>query len=184
MDISMAGLMGLCQILSENVVVARNANNFTLILFALVYATTKKGCYFAAFLLDLFLTNSIMLNSLTESQYYYVPVFIYSSLYWYIERDKPNIKVVSSLGLLIMFYMWVALDATINSETETFIYTQYSNITMFIYILIFTSLFPWKHIGLRVGGFARAVRDIIRYSDVVTYICYNYETNQSRPTKI
>lgn len=172
---SLSGLMDLCQALSVDVAAAKDANNFILVLFAIIYVTTNKGCYFAAFILDLFLSNSIMLNSLTESQYYLLPMFIYSLLYWHVNNKKIKIETALSIGLLIIFNLWMSFDAIINKQNESFVYNNHTSITVFVYVLLFISLFPWQRIRNSMDDFTRTIIDIIRYSDVVAYICYNCE---------
>ena len=81
---------------------------------------------------------------------------------------------------MIIFQAGMSIDAIINSEVETLIYSYYEYIVLFIHVFIISTLLPWARIRHGMGVIARNVHDKFRYSDHVAYICYNFSNNQKK----
>lgn len=172
-SLTIYGVLDTWELASANVLAQNLKSSFILFIYALAYHFKKGGCYFAAFLFDEIVSNISFIDPLTETQYYLLISCIYCSLYWYIEKRNAKPSTIVACGLLILFNSWMAADASINFETETVIYTYHPYIAGALYLFLILTLLPWSRIRRNMVGYYRVAYDMLRYSDLASYICYN-----------
>ena len=80
MDISIAQGLLFWELQGKSVDLAQAASSALVILYAISYLLTNKGCFFAVFLFDEVVSHSLIVDSLSESEYYLMVAFIYFSL--------------------------------------------------------------------------------------------------------
>lgn len=158
---------------SGQVVALRNADLFLLIGYALVYFTTRKTVFIAVFFIDYITANSIILDSLTDFNYYIFPAFIYAMLYWHLVKERKSVKIQSACGIIILFYFMVALDAKLYGNTQTVLYVYYAAFALFVHVNFILTLIDWKILRSRMGSVISWILDSIRHSVTVTFFCYN-----------
>ena len=175
--LSIYGVMESWELLSASVLETRKLSSFVLLVYALSYHFKKEGCYFAAFSFDEMISNAAFMDPLSEFQYYLLISCIYCILYWYIEKRNPKLITIMACGLIVLFNVWMAIDAVINIEVETAIYKAHTYIAVSLYLLLIITLLPWSRIRRAMGDYCGVILDKLRYSDAVTYIWYNCKTH-------
>lgn len=156
----------------KSVEAARGVSNLLIALYAISYIVTNKGCFFAVFLFDEVISHSIFVDTLSESQYYLMVSLIYCHLYWYIERKNMRLKTIVACGIIVLFNAGMSLDAKVNSEIETIIYSYYIYFIIVIHLYLISTLFRWEFIGRGMEHFIRAVVRFSGVSDAFTFIWY------------
>jgi len=167
--LSITWILNAWELQSANVVIAQNASNILVVLYAISYIVTNKGCFFAVFLFDEAISNLSIVNDISEPQYYLMISFIYCALYWYIERKNMRLKTLVACGIIILFNSGMALDASVNPEIETVIYSSYTHIIVLIHLYLISTLFRWELIGKFLGACTRAISAISGTSDAFTF---------------
>ena len=164
--------------LSQSIAVTHSLSLSSVVFFicAASCVKMKNGCFLVAFLFCELYVNLVQLPEGYEYRFYFGCAFIYCVLYWLLIKQKRTLKTRLSCGIMVLFELRMCIDAIVNSEVETIIYSNYEYIVLFIHILIISTLLPWQRIRLRMGNIARALHNKFRYSDVVAYICYNCQT--------
>ena len=175
----MIEILTLWELQSANVVIAQNASSFLFIAYAIAWFINKEGRYIAAFLLDEVLSNLYILDFLSESQYYLMICLIYCALYWYIESKNIRLKTIVACGIIILFNVGIGIDASINSEIETFLYTYYIYFVVLLHLYLISTLFSWSLIRKGMGDFIDACCTSFGISDAFTFLWYNNITTKN-----
>ncbi len=173
MDLSIAQGLLFWELQSVNVVIAQNASRFLFIAYAIAWFINKEGRYIAAFLLDEVLSNLSVLDFLSEPEYYLMVAFIYCALYWYIESKNIRLKTIVACGIIILFNVGIGIDASINSEIETFLYTYYIYFVVLLHLYLISTLFSWSLIRKGMGDFIDACCSTFGISDAFAFLWYN-----------
>lgn len=175
--LSLWGLQG------KSVEIAQNASSLLVILYAISYLVTNKGCFFAVFLFDEVISHSLIVDSISEPQYYLMVALIYCGLYWYIESKNIRLKTILACGIIVLFNAGMSLDAGINSEVETFIYTNYIYIVVLLHLYLISTLFRWQFIGRSLGRYLDGFSRAIGISDAFTFLWYNHITIKNQTSQ-
>jgi hypothetical protein len=171
--LSITWILDTWELQSVNVVAAQSLSNLLILLYAITYILTKKGCYFAVFLFDESITNLSIVDNLSEPNYYLMVSFIYCLLYWNIERKNTRLKTIVACGIIVLFNAGMGLDAAVNSEVETIIYQAYIYVVVLLHLYLISTLFRWEFIGKSMERSARAFCYSIGVGDAFTFIWYN-----------
>jgi len=174
MDLSIAQGLLLWELQSVNVILAQNASNLLVILYAISYRVTNKGCFFAVFLFDEVISYSILPDLLSEFQYYLMISFIYCCLYWYIESKNIRLKTIIACGIIVLFNAGMSLDAGFNSKIETLIYSYYLHFVVLLHLYLISTLFSWTLIRKNMGIFASSCCRTFGISDAFAFLWYNH----------
>ena len=166
-------LLSLWELQSANVILARNASNLIVLLYAMVYMFTNKGCFFAVFLFDEVVSNLTIVDQLSQSEYYLMVAVIYCGLYWYIENKNIRLKTILACGIIVLFNAGMSVDAAINSKIETFIYSYYIYFVVLLHLYLISTLFSWSFLGKSMGRFIDACCSTFGISDAFTFLWYN-----------
>ena len=151
-------------------------SNLILGIYAIYSAVTGKSRLIAAFVLCEVVAATYPYTSVAGYEIFLINSFIYCLVYRKLLMDKSGLKTQLSCAIMVIFQAGMCIDAIVNSEVETLIYSSYEYIVLLIHLFIISSLLPWQRIRLRMGDIARALYDKLRYSDAVAYICYNCQT--------
>ncbi len=174
MDISITQGLLLWELQSVNVVIAQNASNILVILYAISYRVTNRGCFFAVFLFDEVISNLAITDQLTQPQYYLMISFIYCCLYWYIESKNIRLKTIIACGIIVLFNSGMSVDASVNSEIETLIYSYYLHFVVLLHLYLISTLVSWTLVGKSMGRFVDACCSTFGISDAFAFLWYNH----------
>ena len=174
MDISITQGLLLWELQSVNVVIAQNASNLLVILYAISYRVTNRGCFFAVFLFDEVVSNMALVDMLEGYQYYLMISFIYCCLYWYIESKNIRLKTILACGIIVLFNVGMSVDAAFNSEIETFIYSYYLHFVVLLHLYLISTLISWTLIRKSMGKFVDACCYTFGVSDAFAFLWYNH----------
>ncbi len=166
-------LLQLWELQGKSVDLARNVSNLLIVLYAITYLKTNKGCFFAVFLFDEVISHSIIIDQMTEPQYYLMVAFIYCCLYWYIESKNIRLKTILACGIIVLFNAGMGIDASINSKVETIIYSYYIYFVVLLHLYLISTLFSWKFIRKSMGRFVDSCCSVFGISDAFTFLWYN-----------
>lgn len=174
MDLSITQGLLLWELQSVNVVIAQNASNLLVILYAISYRVTNRGCFFAVFLFDEVVSNMTLVDMLEGYQYYLMISFIYCCLYWYIESKNIRLKTILACGIIVLFNVGMSVDAAFNSEIETFIYSYYLHFVVLLHLYLISTLISWTLIRKSMGKFVDACCYTFGVSDAFAFLWYNH----------
>jgi len=173
MDISIAQGLLFWELQSESVVLAQNLSNLLIVLYAISYVATNKGCFFAVFLFDETISHLSVADSLSEFQYYLMIAFIYCCLYWYIESKNMRLKTILACGIIVLFNAGMSIDAFFNPKIETFIYSYYIYFVVLLHLYLISTLFSRELIRKSMGIFFDACCSTFGISDAFAFLWYN-----------
>lgn len=182
-NLSIIGLLELWELASGNVAATKSSSTILLTLYSLAYYFNKGGCYFAAFSFDEVISHASFIDPLSEFQYYLLISCIYCILYRHIEKRSAKLNTIMACSLIVLFNVWMAIDAAINIEIETAVYKAHTYIAVSLYLLLIITLLPWSRIGRSVGNYFRFMLGKFRYSDAVAYVWYNCEIHTKQTAK-
>ena len=166
-------ILTLWELQSVNVAAEQVASRFLFIAYAIAWFINKEGRYTAAFLLDEILSNISTLDFLSEPQYYLMISLIYCGLYWYIESKNIRLKTIVACGIIVLFNAGMSVDASINAEIKTFLYTYYIYFVVLLHLYLISTLFSWSLIRKGMGDFIDACCTSFGISDAFTFFWYN-----------
>jgi hypothetical protein len=87
---------------------------------------------------------SPLYDALSQVQFY----CLYSLVYITIARYLANKKIKSTLVIMAVFQLLMAMDSYVNANVETWLYNSFEEITVLIHILIVSSSLKLKPIDL------------------------------------
>lgn len=169
----------LCQV-SENVEVA-SGSSVLLLLYVMSYATSKKGCFLAAFVFVEFISFSPVFDSLSEFHYYLLKALVYVLLYWGQHCLNFKLKILLPCGIMVLFQFIMGMDAKYYGQADSFLFIHHTVIIIFIHLLILSSLHKWERLRRILDDTVRAICSIFLDSDAIAFVWYNCKTytNQS-----
>lgn len=165
------GWLGLLSV--KKLVVAQNVSSALLILYAISYKISNKGCLLTAFILCEFITTSQMAHHLSDSLYYLVGVSVYMLLYCYAYYNKLSINTMLGCVIMILFDLGMALDATIYPDSSTLIYEYYTPINLSIHLYLISTLFRWSRVRRGMEDILRAFTGFFRINDSFSFFWYH-----------
>jgi len=183
MDISIAQGLLLWELQGKSVDLAQTASSFLVILYAISYLITNKGCFFAVFLFDEVISYSFIADIMSEPQYYLMVAFIYCALYWYIESKNIQLKTIVACGIIVLFNAGMSVDASINAEIKTFLYTYYIYFVVLLHLYLISTLFGWQLIRKSMGSFFDACCHTFGISDAFAFLWYNTITIKNQTSQ-
>ena len=148
------------------------------IIFIAYILTIKRSYIFCtAFLLcELISMSGFIPTSLTQPIYgltFFCAILLTWSVisYSHITRTDNKNTLIACV-IMILFLLIMVWDSFVNAYNQTFIYTHYENIIVFIHVCIIVSLYRTNDfINSLVGKFSRFVR-ILRSNVARAYFCY------------
>jgi len=174
MDLSIAQGLLFWELQGKSVDLAQNLSNLLIVLYAISYLKTNKGCFFAVFLFDEVISNLVFVDYMSEPQYYLMIAFIYCCLYWYIESKNIRLKTILACGIIVLFNVGMSVDAVFNSEIETFIYSYYLHFVVLLHLYLISTLISWTLIRKSMGKFVDACCYTFGVSDAFAFLWYNH----------
>ena len=150
-----------------------NVSNILICLYAISYIENRKSCFIVAFILCEFLANGPILVNLPDSTYYLVMASVYSSLYCYCVSNFMALKTITGCVIMILFQVWMSVDAKTYNGNETFIYENYIYIVVLIHLYIISPLLKWSRIRDGMGDYVRGFMLMLRNNDTVSFFWYN-----------
>lgn len=181
-DLSIFGIIECLQVNAKKVQAAQNASNIILFMFFVAYLFNKKACYLVGFLFVEIVSNLLITDLLTNSGFYLLNVFMFCLIYWYGVYKAFSLKTLLGYGTMILFQLFMVLDAKFYNDVETFLSSGYENIIMVIYIYIISTLFRWETIGKYMGECFSFYGRFFGYSYNISFIWYTI-TTQTRKSE-
>ena len=173
-DFSIIGVLSWVHLSAKSqLVVAQNASNLLLCLYVISYILTKRAAILAVFLLVEVYGNLSLVGGLTDAQYYVGYAVLYCFGYWVVFYGKYQLSTLYGYGTMILFQLWMTLDAIFNPAVEAFVYTHYIYFVVFVHIYIMLTLCKWSLIGRSMGVIARDWSCIGGINDTRAFIQYN-----------
>lgn len=164
-------------------VAAQIASNFLLVLYVISYLRIKNAAFLVAFLLIELYGNLYITDNLSAEAYYLGYAFIYSLIYWYAFHENYKLKIVAGYGILILFEFIMCLDAIYYPNTETYIYTGYANIIVFIHLYIITQTINWRKLRASMGASINALGRVLGVNYNLSFFWYNIENTSKATSK-
>ena len=158
---------------NELLIRSPSISDLIVVMYSIAFLVNKKGRFIAAFLLCEVFGNTYTYSKVGGYDLFLGYALIYCLLYWLLHIDKAELKTRCACGIMVIFEARMCIDAFYSSEIETYIYTNYEYIVLFIHLYIIATLFPWTRIKSSLVDYCRAVYAMLRYSDGVAYFCYN-----------
>lgn len=160
--------------LKASLEIAQNVSNIILALYVISYFSIKKGGLIVAFLVCELWGYGIFSDWVTNEFFYIGYAVAYCLLYFYIkERTKWNIHQLSSLALMILLEMGMALDAYFYPKVTTDFWRSYEFNVLLLHGYIIASFINWRLLRIHMGESARAVLHILGINDAARFCWYN-----------
>ena len=168
--ISWAGLLNA----KKQEVVELNVSDLILALYVISYFNIKKGCLIVAFLSCEVWGYGVFSDWVTNEFFYIGYAVAYCLLYFYIkEHIKWNVYQLSSLVLMILLEIGMALDAYFHPEVKTDFWRSYEFNVLLLHCYIIASFVDWRLLRIYMGKSAGAIVHILGVNDAARFCCYN-----------
>jgi|GEM_PF-6880625 len=164
-------------------VAAQSASNILLALYVMSYIKIKSATYLVAFLCVEVYGNIYLSDYLTTFQYYLGYAFIYSIIYLYVFHNKGQLKILAAYVILILFELIMCLDAIYYPDTETYIYTIYANIVVFIHLYIIAQTINRRKLRASVGASLNALGRVLGVNYNLSFFWYNIKNTSKATSK-
>jgi len=151
-----------------------SVSDLILTLYVISYFNIKKGGLIVAFLVCELWGYGIFSDWVTNQYFYVGYAVVYCLLYFYIkERTKWNIHQLSSLALMILLEMGMALDAYFYPKVTTDFWRSYEFNVLLLHGYIIASFINWRLLRVHMGESARAILHILGVNDAAGFCWYN-----------
>ena len=161
-------------VLSVRLEIVQNVSNIIFALYVISYFNIKKGGLIVAFLVCELWGYGIFSDWVTNEFFYIGYAVAYCLLYFYIkERTEWNIHQLSSLVLMILLEMGMALDAYFYPKVTTDFWRSYEFNVLLLHCYIIASFVDWRLLRIQVGKSASAIMHILGVNDAARFCCYN-----------
>lgn len=120
---------------------------------------------------------SPLYDALSQVQFY----CLYSLVYITIARYLTNKKIKSTLVIMAVFQLLMAMDSYVNANVETWLYNSFEEVTVLIHILIVSSSADLKPIdlGAILGRFVNSLRGVAHSLCLDPALWYDWSINES-----
>lgn len=171
-NLSITDILSSWELQSASVLAAKKTSSLLVILYAIASRKTNEGCFFAAFFVDEILSNLSVLNFLDEYQYYLVIASIYCVLYWHIENKRMKLNTLVACGIIVLFNAGMSIDAIINKEVYSFLFTYYLPIVVLVHLYFIGTLFKWKNARASLGAYLRGFSRLLGHNYNFAFVWY------------
>ena len=154
--------------------ITKITSNIILFLYVMSYILNRKGCLIAAFIsCELWCYSG--LSDWVANEFFYIGyAVVYCLVYFYIkERTKCNVHQLSSLVLMILLEMGMALDAYFYPKVTTDFWRSYEFNVLLLHGYIIASFINWRLLRVHMGESARAILHILGVNDAARFCWYN-----------
>ena len=160
-------LISVKEILTSKLVVQSVSVSSTVLLcYCLVSFINNKAIVFLfAFIVCEVIGGSVILDPLSEVNFYLFYAFLYCNLYYLIIFLKDyQFKQIVSCVMLILFSLGMSIDAEANKNAESFLYNNYEIIVAALHLRCCSVFINWKLLAHAMGQSVNNIFRLLRTS--------------------
>jgi len=136
-------------------------------------ANVDRAKILSAFLFTLVVAYSPIYDALSQVQFY----CLYSMIYVKTLAHVINKQIKTTIVIMSLFQLFMAMDSYVNPTTETWLYRNFEEVTVFIHILIVSSCVKLKpiNLGSLLGRLASGLRNLACSFGLDTRLWYDMQ---------
>ncbi len=164
----------LLSVLRENLTTERSVSDLILTLYVISYFNIKKGSLIVAFLVCELWGYGVFSDWVVNQCFYMGYAVVYCLLYFHVKGStKSNVAELSSIVLMILLAIGMALDAQLYPETKTSFWSDYEINVLLLHVYIIITFINWQLLRVCMGQSINAFCRILGISDAFRFCWYN-----------
>lgn len=161
-----------------------SVSDLILTLYVISYFNIKKGSLIVAFLVCELWGYGVFSDWVTNEYFYAGYAVSYCLLYFYIKNStKWNVTQLSSIVLMILLEIGMALDAHFYPETTTDFWQSYEVNVLLLHMYIIIAFVDWRLLRTYLGESARALMHVLGINDAARFCWYNIKKQTTNKIK-
>ena len=148
---------------AKQLIQSQNLSSLIFAAYVALSVSIKDSRFLAAFFMCELWAQGIWVSEYGELSFYAVYAVIYGFLYWSAVK-RYSWFVVTSVMLMMVFEIWMTIDAANYKGVNSFFYENYIYFVVFIHLCIVASFVKWRLLTKRMGKIVISLLDRLTVS--------------------